>query len=38
MKYEWKMRHKADSNNNPDYASQFAYGDYTVFPLAGKPK
>lgn len=35
LAYSIKMRHKADYNNNPQYASRFAYGDYTVFPLEG---
>ena len=35
LAYGIKMRHKAEYNNNPDYASRFAYGDYAVFPLEG---
>ena len=35
LAYSIKMRHKADCNNNLDYASRFSYSDYTVFPLEG---
>lgn len=35
LAYSVKMRHKADCNNSPEYASRFAYGDYAVFPLEG---
>ena len=35
LAYPIKMRHKANFNSDPEYASRFPYGDYTVFPLEG---
>jgi len=35
LAYSIKMRHKAACDRDSDYASQFACGDYAVYPLEG---